>query len=98
MIDGFEPLSKTVYQFYGCYWHGCECVKVNRNLKRFKETMEIESLIKKAGYNLISIWEHNAHFEVQTKESFSSVNGRQIALREYIDTAKLKYILEHKDD
>ena len=68
LIDGFEPLSETVYQFYGCYWHGCECVRDKRDLNRFKETMEIEELIKKAGYNLVSAWEHDAHFDLQKED------------------------------
>ena len=23
-VDGYHPESKTVFQFYGCLWHGCE--------------------------------------------------------------------------
>ena len=22
-VDGYDPLTKTVYEFHGCFWHGC---------------------------------------------------------------------------
>ena len=24
-VDGYEPITKTVYEFNGCKWHGCPC-------------------------------------------------------------------------
>ena len=24
-VDGYDPQTQTVYQFYGCYWHGHRC-------------------------------------------------------------------------
>ena len=26
-VDGYEPESKTIFQYYGCKWHGCPCRK-----------------------------------------------------------------------
>ena len=26
-VDGYEPESKTIFQYYGCKWHGCPCQK-----------------------------------------------------------------------
>ena len=22
-VNGYDPITKTVYKFHGCYWHGC---------------------------------------------------------------------------
>lgn len=65
-VDGFDPLTNTVYEFNGDYFHG--------NLKYFdgywrnrvtkvsfaelyEKTKEKERMLEKAGYNLVTIWE-----------------------------------------
>ena len=30
-VDGFNPQKKIVYEFNGCYWHGCQTCFPNRN-------------------------------------------------------------------
>ena len=51
--------SKTVYQYYGCKWHGCPCRndRTEHEMKRFKETLDIEENMKNLGYNVVSVWE-----------------------------------------
>ena len=66
--DGFDPITNTIYEFNGDYWHG-NPNKYNlndlnqRNNKTFGElyqaTLTKEKLIKEGGYNLISIWEED---------------------------------------
>ena len=49
-----------MYQFHGCYWHGHTCLKnrTKRQEKRYKDTCQIDWLIKNNGnFNLVSIWE-----------------------------------------
>ncbi len=65
-VDGFDPLTNTVYEFYGDFWHG--------NPKKYKpndinsathctfgalyyKTLAKEQILKQAGYNVVSIWE-----------------------------------------
>lgn len=67
-VDGFDPATNTIYEFYGDYWHG------NPNVKRFLEikinkvngvefktlyqnTLNREEELIKAGYKIVSIWE-----------------------------------------
>ena len=34
-VDGFCEETRTVYEFHGCFWHGClVCFPTNRNCKR----------------------------------------------------------------
>lgn len=66
IVDGYDPDTNTVYEFHGDFWHGNpEIYKRNeinkvRN-KTFGElyyyTKKKENLIKKAGYNLVVMWE-----------------------------------------
>ena len=65
-VDGFCKETNTVYEFYGCFWHGCpNCYKPN--IVNSKNQMDMETLndktiekrenIKSAGYNHVSIYE-----------------------------------------
>ena len=65
-VDGYLPETKTVYEFYGDFWHG-NPKKYNRNKINhatktkfgllYDKTIEREKNIREAGYNLITIWE-----------------------------------------
>ena len=52
-----------LYQFHGCHWHCHTCTKdcTKRQQKRYKDTFQIDWLIKNNGwdakYNLVSTWE-----------------------------------------
>ena len=58
-VDGYEPSTKTVYQYHGCKWHGRTCLKsrTNTDENRYVETKGTEEWIKKRDYNVISVWE-----------------------------------------
>ena len=65
-VDGFCKETNTVYEFYGCFWHGCpNCYKPNIiNTKNQKDmgtlndlTIEKRENIKSAGYNYVSTYE-----------------------------------------
>ena len=65
-VDGFCKETNTVYEFYGCFWHGCpNCYKPNIiNSKNQKDmgtlndlTIEKRETIKSAGYNHVSTYE-----------------------------------------
>ena len=65
-VDGFCKEANTVYEFYGCFWHGCQnCYKPNIiNSKNQMDmgtlndqTIEKRENIKSAGYNHVSIYE-----------------------------------------
>ena len=65
-VDGFCEETNTVYEFYGCFWHGCpKCYRPNIiNTKSQKDmgalndlTVEKRDTIKTAGYNHVSTYE-----------------------------------------
>ena len=64
-VDGFCEETITVYEFYGCFWHGCpKCYRPNIiNTKSQKDmgalndlTVEKRDTIKNAGYNHVSTY------------------------------------------
>ena len=65
-IDVFCEETNTVYEFYGCFWHGCpKCYRPNIiNTKNQKDmgtlndqTIEKRETINNAGYNHVSTYE-----------------------------------------
>jgi G:T-mismatch repair DNA endonuclease (very short patch repair protein) len=64
-VDGYRPEPRTVFEFYGCYYHGCPC-KNFRDVKmqggdtlaqRYNRTMSRLEEIVKAGYLVVTMWE-----------------------------------------
>ena len=65
-VDGFCENTNTVYEFQGCFWHGCpDCYKPevinNKNQcdmgTLYNKTQDKNNKITTAGYNLIEMWE-----------------------------------------
>ena len=64
-IDGFSAKTNEVFEYLGCFWHGCPCMP-NRHkpigdtnetlLNRYEETMARLQKIRNAGYKVVSIW------------------------------------------
>jgi len=76
-VDGFDPETNTVYEFYGDYFHGNPKIykagdenKTNHMLfgELYRRTLEKEKLIKDSGYKLITMWESD----------FKQIKARQI--------------------
>jgi hypothetical protein len=64
-FDGYDSSTNTVYEFHGCYWHGCPmCFKQNsvnpttrtKFSTLYYNTVARENDIKSMGYNLVVIW------------------------------------------
>jgi hypothetical protein len=65
-VDGYDPITNTVYEFYGDYWHGnpekFNPNDINPSTKTiygdlYIKTMQRKKELKDAGYNVIFIWE-----------------------------------------
>jgi hypothetical protein len=65
-FDGYNPKTKTIYEFYGDFWHGNPNIykteDINKVIKKsfgdlYRKTIERERNLKSLGYNFISIWE-----------------------------------------
>ena len=67
-VDGYDPLTCTVYEFHGCLYHGCPRCYPNRGAKHYAapdrsvEQLYLATLAKRmallqAGYSVIELWE-----------------------------------------
>ena len=98
VVDGFDPLTDTVYEFHGCLWHGCpQCFRdrhlysIQRSDRTFQElydaTILKEKLLFEHGYNLVIIWECEWDRRVKTDEE----------LQAYLSTLELVPPLNPRD-
>ena len=66
-VDGYCAQTNTVYQYQGCFWHGCESCYPNRTEKHFRlddrtmyevreKTRETITKLRSVGYNVVQIW------------------------------------------
>ena len=55
-VDGFDKTTKTIYQFHGCYWHGCRKCRPENEVK-YDKTIEQNNVLKLNGYSLVEMWE-----------------------------------------
>ena len=64
--DGYCESTNTIYEFYGDFWHGNPLIysadeihTINKKSygELYNETIERENMLRKEGYNLITIWE-----------------------------------------
>ena len=65
-VDGFDPSTNTIYEFYGDYWHGnpqkFPSDQYNPSCKvtmgeLYNRTVKRAEFLKSLGYSLVEIWE-----------------------------------------
>lgn len=66
-VDAYDPVTNTIYQFHGNYWHGnpllYEATMMNEIAKKtmgelYSNTIESDRKIREWGYNLVVMWEN----------------------------------------
>lgn len=66
IFDALDPITNTVYEFHGDYFHGnpkkYKATELNKKCKKtfgelYQRTVEKENVIKCAGYKLVTMWE-----------------------------------------
>jgi len=64
-VDGYCAETKTVYEFLGCFWHGCKCQPMREHMtlnedtlaERYAKTMARIGQITATGYTVRVMWE-----------------------------------------
>lgn len=97
-VDGYDEETKTVYEFEGCFYHGCpKCFPNQDNLHRkhddmtmreiYQRTLEHNLRIREAGYNLIVTWECEWKQKRKTHPD----------IQQFLDTLQMTPRLEPRD-
>lgn len=79
-MDGYDENTQTVYEFHGCYWHGCPTCYPDRatdihpnHLDKtyatvYEQTLRREQKLRDKGYAVVSIWEHEFDSQLKNQE------------------------------
>ena len=69
-VDGYDAATQTVYQFHGCYFHGCPvCFPGHLAFpesngdrgefsQKFYHTQRRTTVLRSGGYRVVEMWEH----------------------------------------
>ena len=79
-VDGYDPVTRTVYEFHGCLYHGCPRCYPNRQAKHYatpdrtveelyQATLSKRMALLRAGYTVIEMWECEWDKLVDTDEA-----------------------------
>ena len=86
-VDGFCESTNTVYEFQGCFWHGCpDCFKPDViNTKNqcdmgtlYNKTQVKNNKITDNGYNLIEMWECKLKNDVGFQKYYKKEWNREV--------------------
>ena len=84
IIDGYDPITNTVYEFLGDYWHGNPAIKKFHPLKihpvtkltygqMYKRTFNTLQKIKSFGYVVKYIWENDWYDFIKGKTELLNI-------------------------
>ena len=88
LVEGYDPNTRTVYEFNGCYFHGCShCKKDQDELGKEQKmhTVTKEKYLRNKGYLLKVIWEHK----------FKSMQRLEPKLKEFIRQCQPPFFRKH---
>ncbi|XP_062575191.1 uncharacterized protein LOC134237107 [Saccostrea cucullata] len=86
-VDGYQEATRTVYEFYGCYWHGCPTCYPSLQTETHphrtqytyqqlhEETLRRTLTLEDMGYTVRGIWEHDFDQQVQKDVSLQQFVG-----------------------
>ena len=82
--DGFCKETNTIFEFYGCLYHGCPECYVDRDIQHprtkdpvsvlYVKTAKREQVLKRMGYKLVTCWEHEFHKQPQMQSFLDSLD------------------------
>ena len=67
-VDGYDPVTRTIYEFHGCLFHGCPVCYPNRQSRHYatpdrtveelyQATLNKRMALLREGYTVVEMWE-----------------------------------------
>ena len=97
-VDGYCQDTNTVYEFHGCFWHGCpQCYPIRHEkhlrlcdrtmLDVYEKTQQRMKLLQALGYDVIEMWECE----------WTSLKQTSPDIQTYVDSLELAEPLNPRD-
>ena len=93
-VDGYDPQNNTIYEFNGCYHHGCTFCgkdKTEEGKAKKERTEERYAFLKDQVSEVVTIWEHE--FNSKIKPSSSDYDSE---LLEFVEKRQPYFYQKHK--
>ena len=89
LLDGYDPATKTAYEFNGCYFHGC--AKCENNITDIGKEREEHWKVKEKylidnGYKPETMWEHE----------FKTLKRKDLILKQFIRQREPSFYRTHR--
>ncbi|XP_019627734.1 PREDICTED: uncharacterized protein LOC109472406, partial [Branchiostoma belcheri] len=84
-VDGFCAERNTVYEYHGCFYHGCQkCFKPHTKnpvndtmmIDLYTDTMRKRKMIEEAGFTYVEMWSHDFHDIKQNDPLYAEYRNR----------------------
>lgn len=84
-VDGYDEETHTIYEFYGCYWHGCPTCHPELETQThphrsdctygalYQQTLIREHQLREQGYEVVTIWKHDFDQEIKKQSQFRTL-------------------------
>ena len=88
--DGYHEASNTIFEFFGCRWHGCptcshETVVPGKTREQlFEETQRKLDYYARRGFSVIHVWEHEVAWSPQLSNRYHTLQGVRVSCTQTI--------------
>lgn len=98
-VDGYDKYTNTVYEFHGCFWHGCQECYPDRHRETharllhrtfgeiYNVTQQKMQFLRNKGYKVVEMWECR----------WQRLKAEQEGVQEYVRTLNLVEFLNPRD-
>lgn len=95
-IDGYDPQRKTIYEFMGCMWHGCDKCYMPNTLNPVNDT-SMENLLEGTVRKIERFKKLGYHVEVKWECEFKQELTMNAAMKSFVDSLKFDTPLKPRD-
>jgi hypothetical protein len=96
-VDGYDPVTETIYEWDGCYWHGHDCPAGNKNKKaeRIRKETDDRHVLFRANYNLVVArsCQESRHLSDEHRKSY--IHPQHALFGGHVDAYRTVTELEH---
>jgi hypothetical protein len=104
VADGYDPLTNTIYEFHGDYWHGNPLIYESSKIhptrgmtfgEIYNLSLERDNYIRSHGFSLVIMWESDWKIHLKTLSTpFQSVHRRRNGIVQILGISSYKYHLD----
>jgi len=104
--DGYDPKTNTIYEYHGCYWHGCKnCFDSSKKHPLYQQvtygdlynkTQNKKNFCISKGYKYVEMWECEFN-KLKSQENITPTIQSEFAIKNtHFDNCKCNHCVDYK--